>query len=37
MISAAITVAVLFLRFFIEGGLGPEGAYEWDIYLGTYL
>ena len=34
MISAAITVSVLFLRFFIEQGMQ---GFEWDKNLGLYL
>lgn len=36
MISASITVAVLFLRFFIETG-SSEAGFEWGINIGTYL
>lgn len=36
MISAGITVAVLFARFFLEQGSGELG-FDWEHMLGTYL
>ena len=36
MISAGITVAVLFLRFFLETSDGDKG-YNFEENLGTYL
>ena len=36
MISAAITVFVLFLRFFLEQGSGELG-FDWEHNLGMYL
>ena len=36
VISAAITVVVLFLRFFIENGIKDAG-YQWSDKIGEYL